>query len=127
MASPTEAARESSYGEKSSVPGGAGHKPHHTGSAASGRGDPVGNSNPAFQIKHPNFCPQCGEPLHASPHVMGAGSSAAPIDTAEAMESPAEEAGESPAEEAAENIQEMSGSPALGGKGRRSKTKLKKK
>ncbi|HWI69821.1 MAG TPA: hypothetical protein VNS88_15850 [Nitrospiraceae bacterium] len=46
-------------------------KHHHTSSAASGGGVPV-DSNPAYDIKHPNFCPQCGESLTAPNFRVGA-------------------------------------------------------
>lgn len=121
----TQAAREEAYGEKPFQPKPTGAKPHGTHSVASaaGGGTPVGDSNPAYQIKHPNFCPQCGEPLssHSTPHAMGAGP---------AFEgSPSEEAGESPAFESKEDEgqEEMSGHPAFGSKKRKKGTKLKKK
>jgi hypothetical protein len=119
------AVREEAYGAKPFEAKPTGTKQHGTHSVASaaGGGVPVGNANPAFQIKHPNFCPQCGEPLagHSTPHVMGQGP---------AFEgSPTEEAGESPAfeEKEDEGEAEMKGSPATGSKKRTKGTKLKKK
>ena len=129
---PIGALRAEAYGEAQHNPKATGSKSHgtHSTASAAGGGEPIGH-NPAHDIKHPNYCPNCGEPMLTRPQSPAHGAAQIaypPTDPGEDSEDPTEEASESAAEEASEDAgeKEMSGHPGFGSRKRTKGTKLRK-
>jgi hypothetical protein len=107
-------ARSSAYGEKSTIPTSVGHKPHHTHSAASSGGAAPIGPNPANAIKHPNFCPQCGESLSTGGGPIPPGGVPPELGLSGGIGMPPPSDGLPGADPTLAGLREMTGSPSVG-------------